>query len=110
MLTALNTGHEGGCGTVHANSPQAVPARLAALGLTAGIEREALHALIGSGLDAVIHLARVGGRRFLDGIHVFDPDERGFVTTRAALTRQGDTWVKESGWRELVSRYESRQP
>jgi len=42
---------------VHANSPQAVPARLAALGLTAGVERAALHALIGAGLDAVIHLA-----------------------------------------------------
>jgi len=107
LLTALNTGHEGGCGTVHANSPQAVPARLAALGLTAGIEREALHALIGSGLDAVIHLSRVGGRRFVDGIHVFDINEQGFVTTRAALTRQGDTWVQESGWPELVRRYQS---
>jgi pilus assembly protein CpaF len=109
LLTALNTGHEGGCGTVHANSPQAIPARLAALGLTAGIEREALHALIGSGLDAVIHLARVGGRRFLDGIHIFEVDERGFATTRAALTRCGDTWIKESGFAELVSRCESRR-
>lgn len=109
LLTALNTGHEGGCGTVHANSPQAVPARLAALGLTAGIEREALHALIGSGLDAVIHLSRVAGRRFVDGIHIFDFNEQGFVTTRAALTRQGETWVKESGWSELVGRCERGQ-
>ena len=104
LLTALNTGHEGGCGTVHANSPQAVPARLAALGLTAGIEREALHALIGSGLDAVIHLARVGGHRYLDGIHIFDVDRHGFAITRAALTRQGELWVKEPGWSELVNR------
>jgi pilus assembly protein CpaF len=109
LLTALNTGHEGGCGTVHANSPQAVPARLAALGLTAGIEREALHALIGSGLDAVIHLSRVAGRRFVDGIHIFDFNEQGFVTTRAALTRQDETWVKESGWSELVGRCERGQ-
>ncbi len=107
LLTALNTGHEGGCGTVHANSPQAVPARLAALGLTAGIEREALHALIGSGLDSVIHLSRVGGRRFLDGIHILHYSERGLVTTRAALTRHGDKWVKDSGWPELVSRCKS---
>lgn len=32
LLAALNTGHEGGAGTVHANSPGEVPARLEALG------------------------------------------------------------------------------
>jgi pilus assembly protein CpaF len=106
LLTALNTGHEGGCGTVHANSPQAVPARLAALGLTAGIEREALHALIGSGLDAVIHLARHGGRRYVDSIHVLDFSESGLVTTRPALTRSNGQWVRQSGWIELLSRCE----
>jgi pilus assembly protein CpaF len=31
LLTAMNTGHEGGCGTVHANSTADIPARLAAL-------------------------------------------------------------------------------
>ena len=31
LLAALNTGHEGGCGTVHANSAVDVPARLEAL-------------------------------------------------------------------------------
>ncbi len=31
LLTAMNTGHEGGCGTVHANSAADVPARLEAL-------------------------------------------------------------------------------
>ncbi|MGZ4627240.1 MAG: TadA family conjugal transfer-associated ATPase, partial [Kineosporiaceae bacterium] len=43
LLAALNTGHEGGCGTVHANSAEAVPARLEALALAAGLGREALH-------------------------------------------------------------------
>ena len=32
LLAALNTGHDGGAGTVHANSPAEVPARLEALG------------------------------------------------------------------------------
>src|SRR5699024_5746830 len=31
MLTALNTGHEGGCATIHANTADAVPSRVAAL-------------------------------------------------------------------------------
>ena len=44
MLTALNTGHEGGCGTVHANGVGEVPARLEALAALGGLGREALHA------------------------------------------------------------------
>src|SRR6266852_2718312 len=31
LLAALNTGHDGGAGTLHANSPAEVPARLEAL-------------------------------------------------------------------------------
>ena len=36
LLGALNTGHDGGAGTVHANSLADVPARLEALGSLAG--------------------------------------------------------------------------
>ena len=39
LLTALNTGHEGGCGTVHANSVRDVPARLEALAALGGLGR-----------------------------------------------------------------------
>ncbi len=39
LLSALNTGHDGGAGTVHANSLDDVPARLEALGALAGLER-----------------------------------------------------------------------
>ena len=43
LLAALNTGHEGGCGTIHANSARDVPARVEALALAAGLGREAAH-------------------------------------------------------------------
>lgn len=70
LLTALNTGHEGGCGTVHANSASDVPARLEALALMANLERHALHALAAAGLDAVVHVERdESGRRHVTGIH-----------------------------------------
>lgn len=70
LLMALNTGHEGGCGTVHANSPADVPARMEALGLTAGVNREAMHALVGSAVDAVVHVRRRrDGVRVVEGIH-----------------------------------------
>ncbi len=40
LLAALNTGHEGGCGTLHANSAADVPARVEALALAAGLGRD----------------------------------------------------------------------
>ena len=39
LLAALNTGHEGGCGTLHANSAVDVAARVEALALAAGLGR-----------------------------------------------------------------------
>jgi pilus assembly protein CpaF len=39
LLTAMNTGHEGGCGTVHANSTADIPARVEALGSLGGLPR-----------------------------------------------------------------------
>ncbi len=58
LLTALNTGHEGGCGTIHANSAADVPSRIEGLALAAGLHREAVHSQLASALDVVIHLAR----------------------------------------------------
>ncbi len=63
VLTALNTGHEGGWATLHANSPADVPARLTALGALAGMDERAVAAQAASALDAVVHLVRVPGRR-----------------------------------------------
>ena len=58
LLAALNTGHEGGCATVHANAAVDVPARLESLALAAGLDRAAAHAQMAAGLDVVVHLVR----------------------------------------------------
>ena len=58
LLAAFNTGHEGACGTVHANTAPDVVARLEALALLGGLGRDALHAQVAAGLDAVLHLER----------------------------------------------------
>jgi pilus assembly protein CpaF len=67
LLAALNTGHEGGCGTLHANSATDVPARIEALALAAGLGREAAHSQLASAVDVVLHLGRGrdGVRRLL---------------------------------------------
>lgn len=58
LLVALNTGHEGGMTTVHANTADDVPARLEALGALAGLERAAVQSQFGAGVDVVLHLTR----------------------------------------------------
>ncbi|MGO4383094.1 TadA family conjugal transfer-associated ATPase [Specibacter sp. RAF43] len=64
LLTALNTGHSGGGGTIHANSARDVPARLAALGALAGLTPQAVALQAASALDVVIHVERsAAGRR-----------------------------------------------
>lgn len=59
VLGALNTGHEGGAGTLHANTAADVPARLEALGLLGGLSRDALHAQVAAGLQVVIQMSRL---------------------------------------------------
>lgn len=60
LLTALNTGHRGGAGTMHANRIEDVPARLEALGALAGLSPTAL-ARQATVLDLIVHVERRGG-------------------------------------------------
>ncbi|WP_369207016.1 TadA family conjugal transfer-associated ATPase [Streptomyces sp. PU-14G] len=90
LLAALNTGHEGGCGTVHANAAADVPARLEALGTTAGLDRAALHSQLAAALDVILHLVRGrDGRRRIAQIHVLERDAAGLVTTVPAAVWSG---------------------
>ena len=71
MLAALNTGHEGGCGTVHANSAGDVVARLEALLLGAGLTLAAGHSQLAAALDVVLHCGRTReGRRRITEVAV----------------------------------------
>jgi len=71
MLTAMNTGHDGGAGTVHANSAVELPARLEALGGLAGLGRHALHSQLAAAVQVALHLRRGrDGRRVLAEIGV----------------------------------------
>jgi len=86
LLAAMNTGHEGGCGTVHANSARDVPARIEALALAAGLGREAVHAQLGSAVDVVVHLARDRhGRRQVRELAVLRRDSGGLVSPEPAI-------------------------
>jgi pilus assembly protein CpaF len=92
LLAALNTGHDGGCGTLHANAPSAVPARVEALALAAGLGREAVHSQLAAGLDAVVHLSRdrAGRRRVAEiGCLARRPDGLVEVSPAGVFTEDG---------------------
>jgi pilus assembly protein CpaF len=78
FLAALNTGHRGGAGTLHANSLADVPSRLEAVGMIAGLAPEALARQALSGIDLVVHLGRDpdGTRSAVIGRFALDARER----------------------------------
>ena len=80
LLAALNTGHEGGCGTVHANRAEHLPARIEALASAAGLPRAAAHSQLAAAVDAVVHLARGrDGRRRVAAVGLLQPGTAGVV-------------------------------
>lgn len=86
LLAAMNTGHEGGCGTLHANSALDVPARIEALALAAGLGRAAAHSQLASAVDVVLHLARgPDGTRRLAQVAVPEREESGLVRMVVAV-------------------------
>jgi pilus assembly protein CpaF len=85
LLAALNTGHDGGCGTLHANRAEDVPARLEALGVAAGLDRAAVHSQAAAGVAVVVHLRRTRAGRQVEELGV--------------VRRSADGVVVDAGWR-----------
>jgi len=105
LLAALNTGHEGGCGTLHANSAADVPARVEALAAPAGLAREATHSQLASAVGVVLHLARRnGGRRILVEVGVPERDEHGWVRMASAVRFVDGATVPGPGLDRLAER------
>jgi pilus assembly protein CpaF len=92
LLAALNTGHDGGACTVHANNPAEVPARLEALAALGGLDRLALHSQLAAAVQVLLHVNRDRrGRRQLAEISVLRRGQDGLV---AALT----AWHADRGF------------
>ncbi|HSV37176.1 MAG TPA: TadA family conjugal transfer-associated ATPase [Nocardioidaceae bacterium] len=104
LLAALNTGHEGGCGTLHANSAADVPARVEALAMAAGLPQLAAHSQLASGVDLVIHLRRErDGVRRLSELAVLSRHPDGLVRTTSAVRFEADgTALEAPGTDRLV--------
>lgn len=102
LLAALNVGHDGGAGTLHANSAADVPARIEALCTAGGLSRAATHSQLAAGLRLVVHLARDrAGRRVLDSIGLVRRYGDGLVEVVPAVRVVAGAVIDEAGRREL---------
>lgn len=81
LLNALNTGHEGGATTLHANAAAEVPVRLEALGLIGGLPIDALRSQISAAVQLVLQLRRIAGSRELEEICMLRRSGPGGVVT-----------------------------
>ena len=104
LMAALNTGHAGGCGTVHANTPADVPARFEALGALAGMSPSSVRTQLRSAIQVVLHVERLSGARQLRSIGlVTGGDEALWVETAWTNQGPGPAW---SSFLHLLGRHE----
>lgn len=113
VMTALNTGHDGGWATIHANSAFDVPARLYALGALAGMSEAAVSAQAVAAFDAIVHMKRqpTGHQlprttgRWVAQIAVLETD-RGCLTASVALEADSTGQVRTGpAWEPLMARF-----
>jgi pilus assembly protein CpaF len=103
LLTAMNTGHTGGGGTIHANAAGAVPARLTALGALAGLGQDAVRLQVASALDVVVHVARSRHGRHVACIGILT-ERHGGLDVAVALDVSGGRPVPGPVWEVLAQR------
>jgi pilus assembly protein CpaF len=104
LLAALNTGHDGGAGTVHANSPAEVPARLEALAAVGGLDRGALHSQLAAAVQVVVHVGRGPSGRRVEEIAQLRRDDSGCCYAVPVWRADGGTADAAAGFRRLIER------
>lgn len=109
LLAALNVGHDGGCGTLHANSVGDVPARVEALCTAAGLSRAATHSQLAAALQVVVHLVRDRAGRRLESIAVLNRRADGLVEVVPAVRVAGERLVDDFGRPDLDAMLQRKQ-
>lgn len=107
MLQSMNTGHEGGLCTVHANSPRDAISRLETMVLMAGMElpSKAIREQITSAIDLVVHVRRCeDGVRRVEAISEITGMESGTPLLQDVFVLE----LKQTGTRDrMIGRYKA---
>ena len=87
LIQAMNTGHDGCLGTLHANSAFDALGRLEQMIMQCGVDwsSEAISRQIASCIDGVIHLSRMGGVRQIENMIQVEGYRNGSYQTQALL-------------------------
>jgi pilus assembly protein CpaF len=104
LLAAMNTGHDGGGATIHANSAEAVPARLSALAALAGLTADALALQAASAVDVVIHVVRDARGRRVESIGLLELGQGAGLAVRPVLVDSGAGCRRAAGWDDFAHR------
>lgn len=103
LLTALNTGHEGGAGTLHANAARDVISRFEALGALGEMSPAAVHAQLSSAIQVILHVDRSGGRALRE-VAVLRTSTDRRVECVTAIEGGPAQWRTGRGWHQLCTR------
>ncbi|MHB8354706.1 MAG: CpaF family protein [Burkholderiales bacterium] len=87
LIQAMNTGHDGCLGTLHANSAFDALGRLEQMVMQCGVDwsAEAIARQIASCIDGVIHLSRIGGVRQIENMIQVEGYRNGAYQTQTLL-------------------------
>lgn len=103
VISAINTGHEGGWATIHANSAMDVPVRIVAIGALAKMPEETVAAQAAAAIDAVVHVTRENGFRKLKHLAVL-AREGNTLSAQLAVDFQSNGFMLGPGWNKLANR------
>ena len=106
MLQAMNTGHSGSMSTGHGNSVEGMLRRLEAMYLmAASMDMDAIRSQIAEGIDIMVHIEKIGGKRRITEITEIAGYEKGvFRLNRLMNTEKSTDTAAPTGNRIINSR------
>lgn len=106
MLQAMNTGHSGSMSTGHGNSVEGMLRRLEAMYLmAASMDMDAIRSQIAEGIDIMVHIEKIGGKRRITEITEIAGYEKGvFRLNRLMNTEKGTDTAAPTGSRIINNR------
>lgn len=105
VLAALNTGHQGGMTTLHANSVADVPARLIALGALADLTELAVSALAVAAFDLVVQMQRTDRGRHVSALGVLKPGGKAMLGQEVLRVGDSGRLHPREGWLIFASKW-----
>ena len=98
MLQAMNTGHSGSMSTGHGNSVEGMLRRLEAMYLmAASMDMDAIRSQIAEGIDIMVHIEKIGGKRRITEITEIAGYEKGlFRLNRLMNTEKGKEYFEKA--------------